>query len=154
MPRSGPRKVGRYSDEFKLTAVRLSQQPGIEVQTVAAALEIHPFMLSKWRKDVRDGRLRGRAPNAPPGGPAREIAQLQALERKYAALQAEHDLLKKAIRFWAARRATGSPSSTPSSRSTKATTSLRSVAAPRSRPAGLTRGGGATKARTRPRIGP
>ena len=153
MPRSGPRKVGRYSDEFKLTAVRLSQQPGIEVQTVAAALEIHPFMLSKWRKDVRDGRLRGRAPNAPPGGPAREIAQLQALERKYAALQAEHDLLKKAIRFWAAR-ATGSPSSTPSSRSTKATTSLRSVAAPRSRPAGLTRGGGATKARTRPRIGP
>ena len=66
MPRSGPRKVGRYSDEFKLTAVRMSQQPGIHVQTVAAALEIHPFMLSKWRKDVKDGRLRGRAPKAPP----------------------------------------------------------------------------------------
>jgi transposase-like protein len=46
MPRAGPRKVGRYSDEFKRTAVRLSQQPGIQVQTVAAALEIHPFMLS------------------------------------------------------------------------------------------------------------
>ncbi len=38
MPRAGPRKVYRYSDEFKLTAVRLSQQPGIQVQTVAAAL--------------------------------------------------------------------------------------------------------------------
>jgi transposase-like protein len=50
MPRAGPRKVGRYTDEFKLTAFRLSQQPGIQVQTVAAALEIHPFMLSKWRK--------------------------------------------------------------------------------------------------------
>ncbi len=62
MPRSGPRKVRKYSDEFKLTAVRLSQQPGIQVQTVAAALEIHPFMLSKWRKDVREGRIRGRAP--------------------------------------------------------------------------------------------
>ena len=95
MPRSGPRKVGRYSDEFKLTAVRLSQQPGIQVQTVAAALEIHPFMLSKWRKDVKDGRLRGRPAKAPPPGPAREIAQLQALERKYAELQEEHDLLKK-----------------------------------------------------------
>ena len=153
MPRAGPRKVGRYSDEFKLTAVRLSQQPGIQVQTVAAALEIHPFMLSKWRKDVKDGRLRGRRPKASPPGPAREIAQLQALERKYAELQEEHDLLKKAIRFWAARRVTGLPSSTPSSRSTKATTSLRSVAATTSRPAGSTRGGGGTPARTRTRIG-
>src|SRR4051794_2695783 len=141
MPRSGPRKVGRYTDEFKLTAVRLSQQPGIQVQTVAAALEIHPFMLSKWRKDVKDGRLRGRPHKAPPAGPAREIAQLQVLERKYAQLQEEHDLLKKAIRFWAARRATGSPSSTRSSPSTKAATSLRSVAATTSRPAGTTRGG-------------
>jgi transposase-like protein len=60
MPRSGPRTVHRYTDEFKLTAVRLSQQPGIQVQSVAAALEIHPFMLSKCRKDVRDGLLRGR----------------------------------------------------------------------------------------------
>src|SRR6476620_10674032 len=117
MPRSGPRKLHKYSDEFKLTAVRLSQQPGIQVQTVAAALEIHPFMLSKWRKDGKDGRLRGRASKPPPPGPAREIAQLQALERKYAELQEEHDLLKKAIRFWSARRATASPSSTPLSRS-------------------------------------
>ena len=61
MPRSGPRKLHKYSDEFKLTAVRLSQQPGIQVQTVAAALEIHPFMLSKWRKDVRNGVLLGRS---------------------------------------------------------------------------------------------
>ena len=152
MPRAGPRKVGRYSDEFKLTAVRLSQQPGIQVQTVAAALEIHPYMLSKWRKDVKDGRLRGRPPKAPPAGPAREIAQLQALERKYAELQEEHDLLKKAIRFWAARRATGSPSSTISSRSTKATKSLRSAAATTSRPPGSMRGAGGKTAHTRPRI--
>ena len=66
MPRPGPRKVRKYSDEFKLTAVRLSQQPGLQVQSVAAALEIHPFMLSKRRKDVRDGVIRRRAPKAPP----------------------------------------------------------------------------------------
>jgi transposase len=118
MPRSGPRTVRRYSDEFKLTAVRLSQQPGIQVQTVAAALAIHPFMLSKWRKDAREGRLRGRARKAPPAGPAREIARLQALEAKYAELREEHELLKKAIRFCSARRATSSPSSRPSARST------------------------------------
>ena len=111
MPGAGPPSVRKYSDEFKLTAVRLSQQPGIQVKTVAAALEIHPFMLSKWRKDVRDGLLRGKALKAPPAGPAREIAQLQALEHKYAELQQEHDLLKKAIRFCSARKATSSPSS-------------------------------------------
>ncbi len=49
MARAGPRKVKvrEYSLEFKVTAVRLSQQPGIQVQAVAAALDIHPFMLSK-----------------------------------------------------------------------------------------------------------
>src|SRR5512141_1385091 len=41
MPRSGPRAVRKYSDEFKLTAVRLTQQPGLQVKTVAAALTIH-----------------------------------------------------------------------------------------------------------------
>lgn len=116
MPKSGPRAVRKYSDEFKLTAVRMSQQPGIQVKTVAAALEIHPFMLSKWRKDARDGRLRGRAAKAPPPGPAREIAQLQALEKAHALLREEHELLKKAIRFCSARRATRSPSSTRSGR--------------------------------------
>ena len=128
MPRSGPRAVRKYSDEFKLTAVRLSQQRGVQVKTVAAALEIHPFMLSKWRKDARDGRLRGKARKAPPPGPAREIAQLQALERKYAELQEEHELLKKAIRFCSARRATRSPSST---RSARGLASCRSVGATR-----------------------
>ena len=115
MPRSGPRTVRRYSDEFKLAAVRLSQEPGIQVQTVAAALAIHPFMLSKWRKDVRDGRLRGAIPARPTAPPTRELARLQQLEREYALLREEHDLLKKAIRFCSARRATSSPSSRASS---------------------------------------
>jgi transposase-like protein len=60
------------------------------VQTVAAALEIHAFMLSKWRKDAKGGRLRGRPRKAPLPGPAREIAQLQALERR-AILDANKD---------------------------------------------------------------
>lgn len=131
MARAGPRTVRKYSDEFKLAAVRLSQQPGIQVKTVAAALAIHPFMLSKWRKDERDGVLRpGRPANAqkPPRTVVRELAYLEALERKYAALQEEHDLLKKAIRFSSARKATASPSSTPRARRTR---SLRSADATR-----------------------
>jgi transposase len=117
MPRSGPRTVRRYSDEFKLTGVRLSQQPGIQLQTVATALAIHPFMLSKWRTDAREGRLAGHAPKAPPARPAREIARLQQLEREYALLREEHDLLKKAIRFCSARKARRSRSSRRSVRS-------------------------------------
>jgi len=117
MPRSGPRALRKYGDEFKLTAVRLSQRPGLQVKSVAAALTIHPFMLSKWRKDARDGRLGGRARKAPPPGPAREIAQLQALEKAHALLKEEHELLKKAIRFCSARKATRSPSSARNARS-------------------------------------
>ncbi len=116
MPRSGPRTIRKYSDEFKLTAVRLSQQPGIQVQTVAAALALHPFMLSKWRKDARDGRLTGRGRPVPAPGPVRELKRLQALEKAHALLQLEHDLLKKAIRFCSARKQTGSPSSPRTSR--------------------------------------
>ncbi|HSL69122.1 MAG TPA: transposase [Longimicrobiales bacterium] len=114
MPRAGPKKVQEYSREFKLTAVRLSRQPGMQVQAVAAALDIHPFMLSRWRKAVRDGRLRGRAIRSAPVPPAREIARLQRLERAHALLQEEHALLKKAIRFCSARRPTRSGSSTAS----------------------------------------
>jgi transposase len=101
----GPKKVQRYSSEFKLTAVKLSQMPGVEVQTVAEALDIHPIMLSRWRKEVRDGVLKGRAkPVAVPARPRRELRELQVLKRQHAVLQAEHALLKKAIRFSSERR--------------------------------------------------
>ena len=43
MARAGPRKVARYGDRFKATAVKLSSLPGVLIQDVAAALDIHPF---------------------------------------------------------------------------------------------------------------
>jgi transposase len=58
--RPGPRKIHRYSLDFKRTAVELSQLKGVEVRAVAEALDIHPFMLSRWRKEAREGLLRGR----------------------------------------------------------------------------------------------
>ena len=115
MPRAGPRKVQRYSLEFKLKAVKLSHLKGIEVQAVADALEIHPFMLSRWRKEARDGVLRGRVVVAralmkPP--PAREMRRFQSLQRAHALLEEEHALLKKLIRFTSARKPPFSRSST------------------------------------------
>ena len=109
----GPKKVHRYSVEFKLTAVKLSGMPGVQVQTVADALDIHPFMLSRWRREARAGVWRGRARRVDVG-PRREIKRLQVLEREHAMLKEEHALLKKAIRFCSARKRRSSPVSTAS----------------------------------------
>jgi transposase-like protein len=59
MAKSGPRRTNRYSEQFKATAVRLSELPEVLIQDVAEALDIHPFMLSRWRKQVREGDDRG-----------------------------------------------------------------------------------------------
>jgi transposase len=118
MARPGPRRVLRHSHDFKLMAVQLSQQPGIQVQAVAAALDIHPFMLSRWRKDAREGRLRG-VSRVLPAPPQREIARLQELERAHTLLLEEHALLKKAIRFCSVARPTSLPSSRRTPRPTR-----------------------------------
>ena len=114
--RLSSKRLPRYSLQFKLGAVRLTEMPGIEVQVIARALDIHPVMLSRWRQEAREGRLRGTSA-APPRrkrAPAREVKRLQALEREHALLQEEHELLKKAIRFCSERRQTPSRSSTAS----------------------------------------
>jgi transposase len=110
--RLSAKKLPRYSLEFKRKAVKLTQIPGMEVQVVAKALDLHPVMLSRWRQEAREGRLRGsservkRAPKAP----VRELKRLQVLERAHALLQEEHELLKKAIRFCSGRKPTSSRS--------------------------------------------
>ena len=102
--RIGPKKVHKYSAEFKLKAVKLSQIDGVQVQDVADALEIHPFMLSRWRKEAREGRIRARVAVAPAACKQREVQELARLKSQYALLKEEHELLKKAIRFCSAQR--------------------------------------------------
>lgn len=115
--RLSAKKLPRYSLEFKASAVRLTQIPGMEVQVVAEALDIHPVMLSRWRQEAREGRLRGTSlPRMAPKVPVRELKRLQRLEREHALLQEEHALLKKAIRFCSDRRPTSSRSSRASGR--------------------------------------
>jgi len=81
----------------------MSNQPGVLIKDVAESLCIHPFMLSRWRKEVRDGELVGKS--APLD--ARSVAELRRLrevEQQFKRLQMEHDLLKKAIRFASERK--------------------------------------------------
>ncbi|NJN05580.1 MAG: transposase [Rhodobacteraceae bacterium] len=117
MPRPGPRTTNRYSDEFKATAVRLSELPGLEVQDVAASLYIHPFMLSRWRKDAREGRIVTKDVKLD-REVAAELKELRKIKKAYQRLQVEHDLLKKAIAFTSARNAMSSPSSTTTKKNT------------------------------------
>ena len=53
------RRVSRYSNEFKITAIRLAGLPGALVQDVAKILDIHPIMLSRWKKEYREGKITG-----------------------------------------------------------------------------------------------
>ncbi len=110
MPKPGPRTIYRYSDVFKATAVALSQLPGMAVGDVAASLYIHPFMLSRWRRLAREGRIVTKGVDVDQAMVA-ELKALREVQRKYEQLKLEHDLLKKAIAFTSARKATSSPSS-------------------------------------------
>jgi len=107
--RAGPRKVARYGDRFKATAVKLSSLSGVLIKDVAAALDIHPFMLSLWRKQVRDGVIMAKAARLDVKTKA-ELKRLKELERQYKVLKEEHELLKKAIRFASERRKSSSSS--------------------------------------------
>lgn len=95
MPKPGPRTVICYSDEFKAVAVRLSQLPGVRVKDVAEMLYIHPFMLSRWRKQAREGTIMTKGVTVDPAVKA-ELKELRRIKKAYEQLKMEHALLKKA----------------------------------------------------------
>jgi transposase len=100
------------------SSVQLSKQHGVLLKDVAESLCIHPFMLSKWRKEVRDGVLTGEPPAIEPEAVS-ELQRLRQVEKQYRRLLMEHDLLKKAIRFASERKTTSSPSSRQTGKPTR-----------------------------------
>ncbi len=118
MPRPGPRTTYRYSHEFKATAVRLSQLPGVLVNDVAASLAIHPYMLSLWRKHAREGLIVTKGVQVEKDVAA-ELKELRRVKKDYERLKLEHDILKKAIAFTSARKVTSLPSSSTARKATR-----------------------------------
>lgn len=116
----GPKKVKQYSAEFKVTAVKLSELEGVRIQHVADELDIHPFMLSRWRKEYREGKIVAKVDDIElDGKTAAELRRLRKLERDHKRLKMEHDLLKKAIRFCSERKRKSSRSSNNSEGNTR-----------------------------------
>jgi transposase len=54
-----PRKTWQYTKEFKIKAVKLTLLYDYKVKDVANSLGIHRCMLSRWRKEFREGILHG-----------------------------------------------------------------------------------------------
>ena len=71
-----------YDDNFKATAVALSEIPGVLVMHVAEALDIHEVMLQRWRMEMRRGEIMAKKKdiNTDPGVRA-ELKRLRTLER-------------------------------------------------------------------------
>lgn len=59
MPRyTQPRKTWFYPVNFKIKAVELSLRDDVMSKDVAEALDIHPLILSRWRKEYREGKFK------------------------------------------------------------------------------------------------
>ena len=98
-----PRRTWKYEKEFKVKAVQLSLEEGVQVKDVAQALDIHPFMLSRWRREYREGKLVAdkRKKIKSIRKEKAELNRIKKLERENARLKQENDLLKKWQRFLA-----------------------------------------------------
>ena len=101
-----------YTKSFKMAAVRLAEHPTFQTQDVALALEIHPFMLSRWKKEHRDGLLKGAVEEnlKELEEKVAEQTQLRQFEKRIKRLEMENDMLKKSIEFASKRNKTSSRS--------------------------------------------
>ncbi len=104
MPRyNQPRKTWQYTNEFKAKAVELTYLDDIKIKDVAKTLDIHPFMLSRWRKEYREGKIVADKKNKVTSlsKEKKELDRLKKLEKENARLRQENDLLKKWQRYLA-----------------------------------------------------
>ncbi len=113
-------RVLEYSREFKVMVVRLTNLDEIKIKTLSDCLGLHPLMVSRWRKEVRDGKLvadetrrvRMTLESASKSGKKTKQTKnkTQRLEEENKRLKKEVDLLKKWHGYLAEQRKNGSDS--------------------------------------------
>ena len=87
-----------FSAEFKHEAVKLVLERGVAVSQAARDLGLHENVLRKW---VRDAKANGAQAFPGRGKQRPDDAEVSRLRRELAKAQAERDILKKAIAFFA-----------------------------------------------------
>ena len=104
-PVSKRQKHRQYDKDFKINAARLANHPDIHTKDVAEVLKIHPFMLSRWKKELREGRIMTRSTDNSAAARLEEAKRrIRELEKELARVRVENDLLKKAKRFLSERK--------------------------------------------------
>lgn len=94
-----------YNYQFKHTAVSVANHPYINTQDVAEALNIHPFMLSRWKKEMRDGTLADNDKEARSRSELQEAQKkIKKLERELKRVREENAILKKAERIFPGKK--------------------------------------------------
>ncbi len=87
----------RYSREFKMEAVRMSNESGKPVTEVARELDISVHHLYRWRDQVAKDKE-----NVFPGtGKSDNVNELERLRHENAQLRQERDILKKTAIYFA-----------------------------------------------------
>lgn len=108
----------RYSKEFKLEAVRRSNESGKPVTEVARELDISVHQLYQWRDQVHKNGEEVFPGNHGQLSPNAEKNELNQLRKENARLKEERDILKKSLIFFAADQARNSDSSKNNSENT------------------------------------
>ena len=94
-----------YNYQFKHAAVSVANHPDIQTQNVAVALNIHPFMLSRWKKQMRDGILEDNDQQARSRDELLDAKEkIKRLERDLKRLRQENTVLKKAERIFPGKK--------------------------------------------------
>ena len=75
----------------------------VKIKDVAKTLDIHPFMLSRWRKEYREGKIVAdkKMKVTTLVNEKKELDRLKQLGKENARLRQENDLLKKWQRYLA-----------------------------------------------------
>jgi len=98
-----------YKYIFKQAAVKVANHSNIQTKDVADALDIHPFMLSRWKKQAREGVLKKDSIKQPTKSVSKSELRaakkkIRSLEEKMKRLQQENTVLKKAERLFPGKK--------------------------------------------------
>ena len=97
MKKSGPDR--KYTQEFRLAAVKQVIDGGRSTPQVARSLELAPGTLANWVARTRKGEV---LMKRPPGQPVSELeAELARLRQENVRLRIEKEILKKAAAYFA-----------------------------------------------------